>query len=111
MKVTDEVSFLQLGQQDEYLFYQMELERPNSSSWTDFPKRYKFFSFEMNMHLDQVNWSRQTYSFLNWLGDLGGLADALRYICHALVTSFSGFSLRFTLTRYFFKISESSKNM
>ena len=109
--VEDEHSFLQVGNQDEYLFYQMELGETTSSSWTDFPKLYKFISFEINMHLDRVNWNRQTYSFLNWLGDVGGLADALRYICQAFVTAFSGFSLRVTLARYFFKISESSESM
>ena len=50
------------------------------------------------MHGDRVNWNRQTYSLLDWLGDLGGLTDGLNYICRAILWSFSGLSLRVALT-------------
>ena len=51
----------------------------------NFPSLYKYVSWELNMSLDRVNWNRQTYSLLDWLGDLGGLADALFYALRALV--------------------------
>ena len=68
------------------------------SSWTNFPERYKFISFELYMHLDRINWNRSTYSLLDWLGDLGGLSDALLYICQIVITYFSSFNMRVTLT-------------
>ena len=91
-QVEDESAFLQLGQQEEYEFYQFTMDQPTPSSWTHFPTRYKFLSFEMNMHRDRIKLNRQTYSLLDWLGDLGGLTDALYIIFSILVTTFSKFS-------------------
>ena len=59
---------------------------------TIFPSLYKYVSWELNMSSERVNWNRQTYSLLDWLGDLGGLADALYYGLRALVQIFSVFT-------------------
>ena len=50
------------------------------------------------MHRDRIFWNRQTYSLLDYLGDLGGLTDALMFICRAIIGSYSTFSLQVALT-------------
>ena len=54
------------------------------------------------MDFDAVIINRQTYSLLDWLGDIGGLQGTLATICYYLVTPFSTFALqRFLLTSFF----------
>ena len=56
------------------------------SSWLNWPTpenpsaEYKYLSVEFNMSMDQKNWSSSSYSILDWLGDLGGLLDALLHV-------------------------------
>lgn len=61
-------------------------------------------SYEINMHRDRIFWNRQTYSLLDYLGDLGGLTDALMFICRAIIGSYSTFSLQVALTEKFVKV-------
>lgn len=42
--------------------------------------KYKFSSVALYFGQDQTVIERQTYSMLEWLGDIGGLSDALRII-------------------------------
>ena len=42
-------------------------------------------------------YSRQTYSLLDFLGDLGGLFDALRLIASAIVIPFSALALKLSI--------------
>ena len=46
-----------------------------------------------------IFWSRQTYSSLDFLGDLGGLYDALRLIAQTIVAPFSTFALKAFVTK------------
>ena len=64
------------------------------------------------MSLDVMNWNRQTYSLLDWLGDLGGLLDILLHIGRILVFPISSFNLKQLLMSSFFryKFSDLSKN-
>lgn len=59
-------------------------------------------SFEMDKNLRQIN--RQTYGFLDWLGDVGGLLDALFFIGDQIIGPFAAFALQIrlvtTLVRY-----------
>ena len=83
-----------------------------ASSWIYFPTeespsdKYKFTSMEIKMSLDLVTWARQTYGFLDWLGDLGGLFDALWYIARFLVKPFSAIALQATMLTSFFRLHE-----
>ena len=52
-------------------------------------------------------WTRQTYSLLDWLGDLGGLLDILFYIGAALVEPVAHFTLNTTLMTSFFRFKKS----
>ena len=79
----DEVSYLQYGQQTQHEFFSFKMDETVPSAWDQYPtpqeplNRYKFASIEFNMSMNQMNWTRSTYSLLDWLGDLGGLLDIL----------------------------------
>lgn len=60
----------------------------------------------MSPHL--LLWERQTYSILDWLGDLGGLYDALFLIVKVILSPISVFSLHSTLLSGFFSFRRSN---
>ena len=53
------------------------------SSWDNFPTDenphalYKFFSMQLGLSKNVNHINRQTYSILDWLGDIGGLFEAM----------------------------------
>ena len=55
------------------------------------------------MSLDTVMISRETYSILDWLGDIGGLNGILLSIVEICVAPFASFSLQKYLLTSFFK--------
>ena len=83
-----------MGYSEERTFYSYLMKMPEASSWNNFPTpaypltRYKFTSFEINYSPDQQITNRQTYSILDWLGDMGGLLDALYFLGKFLVVPF-----------------------
>lgn len=112
--LTDETDFLQLGQQTLTTFYSAVNDmNPNPSSWNVFPTKenplaqYKFMSvsFELDKSLRLVN--RSTYSFLDWLGDIGGLNDALVLIAQTITAPVSLFALQSKLLSTVFRFRES----
>ena len=82
-EVADESQTVQLGISEDKMFYELKTEPPQTSSWNKYPtkgnpySRYKFTSFDLRISADKLVVNRQTYSLLDWLGDLGGLFDAL----------------------------------
>ena len=64
----------------------------------------------LNPDLKQHN--RQTYSLLDWLGDCGGLLDALKAIGETLISPLSLFALQSKLASLivYFRPSESKGN-
>lgn len=50
---------------------------------------------------------RQTYSMLEWLGDIGGLFDALRYIGAMLIYPIAAYNLRSKLLGSVFRYIDS----
>ena len=117
-RLEDEIDYLQYGQSSESEFYGYWLSESLPSAWNVFPTaknpstRYKYLSIEYNMSLDVLNWNRQTYSLLDWLGDLGGLLDILLHIGHMIVFPISTFTLKQLLMSSFFryKFSDPAKN-
>ena len=105
----DESEYLQFGWETERSFYTYNLPTPQPSAWGTFPTkeepnaRYKFASVEIGFNLDQTVWTRQTYSILDYMGDLGGLFEALRYLCTFFIAPISVFSLNSTLMAHFFR--------
>lgn len=105
---------MQLGQRKVTDFITVKNDlTPNSSSWTDFPTaenpngQYKYVSvsFENDKHLRLI--TRSTYSFLDWLGDIGGLNDALVLIAQTLLAPASTFALQAKLLSTIFRFRES----
>lgn len=62
---------------------------PRASSMVFFPESYKFISFEFNINSDLYVKSRQAYSVMNLLGDVGGLYSALEFIAAMSVLSYN----------------------
>ena len=83
-----------------------------ASSWIYFPteespsSKFMYTSMEIKMSLDLVTWERSTYSLLDYLGDLGGLFDALWYIARFIVKPFSAVTLYATMLTSFFRLHE-----
>ena len=100
---------MQYGQEEDFEFYAFELPPPKPSSWNVYPTRekpdglFKYGSIEVNMSQDLITWNRQTYSMLDFIGDLGGLFDGLKYACAIIIAPFSTFSLRSLLLTTLFK--------
>ena len=44
-----------------------------------------------------MRWTRQTYSILDWLGDMGGLMDMLNLLARLAVTPMASHSLQSAL--------------
>ena len=90
----DLASFVQYGQPfTQYLLHDMKIAKTHVSYFTNYPNRYKFSSLTLRLNEDQKIINRQTYDILTWLGDLGGLNDALAYILAVLVTPFVSFEM------------------
>ena len=53
---------------------------------------YKFGSVGINVDKSFVAISRQTYGFLDWLGDIGGLTDGFYLIINLTISSYLSFS-------------------
>jgi len=87
---------------------------PLPSAWINYPTKenpstkYKFISVEFTASPHITRWQRQTYSLLDWLGDLGGLFDALFYFVKMLMFPFSQFTLKSTMLLSLFRLKESA---
>lgn len=83
--LNDDTEIVQVGDSVEryYNSYIEEKLIPKYSAWNtpiteDNPtNRYKFASLEVNMSRDLRQIDRETYSLLDWLGDVGGLLECL----------------------------------
>ena len=79
-----------------------KLNSLETSAWTDYPTRYKFIGVEILLNFDLNAYSRNTYSLLQWFGDLGGLNEALQFMGSVMVSGFASFnSGSFLISRLF----------
>ena len=84
--VEDESSYLQFGQYEEHTFYTVQVEKPQRSAWNTFPtaenpgSKFKYIGVDFWLSPNMKIWTRETYSILDFLGDMGGLYDALYLI-------------------------------
>ena len=74
------------------------------SGWMIYPDpekdpdaRYKFTSLSLYVNPDMQVTERRAYSLLEWLGDVGGLLEALRNIGTFLITPITAYLMRVTL--------------
>ena len=58
---------------------------------------YKFNSLLINLLQESTTYERTTYSFLDWLGDVGGLIDGLRLVVCLFIGPVTNFALKATL--------------
>ena len=111
--MSDEADLIQLGQSADSYFYSYEHGSPLPSAWTTYPTaenpstRYKFSSLEVNFSQDLTIVNRQTYMLLDWLGDLGGLLDALYIMFWLIATPSSTFALQSSLMSSLFRFQRS----
>ena len=59
------------------------------------------------MDTDVMNWSRQTYSLLDWLGDIGGLYGMICSLASLMVYPMAKFGLETALMSSFFRFRQS----
>ena len=82
---------INLGSEVETPFYDWSDFLIEASSWNEFPtpndpkSKYKFASLAFKHGKCLVAIDRQTYSLLDWLGDWGGLMDALFMIAEVII--------------------------
>ena len=55
---------------------------------------YKFSSLVFEIDSDVTSFERKTYSSLDWLGDIGGLFDAMRIIGQVIVAPIAIFATK-----------------
>ena len=90
---------------------------PLMSGHTSYPTRenpdgmYKFAGFAIWMSLDSEITERETYGLLEWLGDIGGLIDALRYLVGFLLTPLAAYSLKVELLNSVSKSKEQPEKL
>ncbi len=78
------------------------------SSWSVFPTtenptaKYKFTSLSLYVSADMEVTERDTYSLLEWLGDVGGLIDAMRYLGYIMITPITAFNMKIDLLTQIF---------
>lgn len=97
-ELEDEIDLLQLGYSNsiEYTsiaFGSVKISLFNNWPTKDAPEIYKFNSFWLELRQYKTKKERQTYSLLEWLGDVGGLNDGLNIFVRTLIGSITGFSL------------------
>ena len=68
------------------------------------PKIYKFNGFWFELHQKKRIIERQTYSMLEWLGDVGGLFDGLILISRFFIVPIAAFTLKTELLSQIFEI-------
>ena len=78
------------------------LEKPDN--------KYKVVSSYITLNMDQNVIERQTYSALEWLGDVGGLFDMLCLLGGSLIGPLAAFSLKAELLTKAFRYTESLVN-
>ena len=100
---------MQYGDYEEEDYYRLNFKTP-LPSWMDFwptdehpDNMYKFASVWIELSQDEFMTERDTYSLLEWLGDVGGLFDMLRLMGSWLVVPFATFRLSSQLLSKIFR--------
>ena len=112
----DEAQLLQFGFADVTEFIDYKISVPFGSSWINFPTaekpsdKFKYISVEFNMSADHNVINRQTYSILDWMGDMGGLVDAFFILGQLLISPVSSFALHSKLLSSMFRYRDSYRS-
>ena len=104
--VEDEVAFFQIGQQEDEKFEVFQIGKEFASELIHWPTKEKKSIFRFNgiyleLGQEQIKIERQTYSMLEWVGDIGGLFDGMRILAQILIAPISSYALKATMMTHF----------
>ena len=71
--------------------------------------KYKFYSVGFDLEKSLIKTNRETYSLLDWVGDIGGLLDGLFLIGDILVGPFATYALSSKLVATIVRFNPSSR--
>ena len=115
-ELNDEADYIQWGQATSQEFQTLTIDsNPKPTIYNKWPTAeepdnlYKFTGIEIQLGQDQTIIERKTYSTLEWLGDTGGLFEALKTIGSFLLGPISAFALRVELLTLVFRQAPSAK--
>jgi len=80
------------------------------SSFKRYPDHYKFFGVEINLSQDIENTDRSTLSLLDYLGDLGGLAEFLKLFAGFFLFRLSSLRLNAIMVNRLYHFSVGGKS-
>ena len=100
--VSDSTSLLQLGYNDDTEFESISIGAKHANSFNVWPTKenranYRFNTIWLELSQDLTTIERQTYSLLEWLGDVGGLFDGLVLFANYLIAPFVSFYMQSVL--------------
>ena len=76
-----------------------------TSSFYKFPYEYKFLGFELSLNVDIETTERSTYGVLDFLGDIGGLAELLQLAVSWFLYKLSGMRLNALMINRLYHVS------
>ena len=98
--LVDQTDFFRWGEGEvEKSFNTIKWDLPVPSSMTIYPSKekpdgqYKFCGFNLLISVDSQITERETYQLLEWMGDIGGLLDALLYLGRIIIAPITSYSL------------------
>ena len=97
--LVDEIDLFQMGQQFETEFKTFSFNAAEPSSINNFPspeepeKVYKICGAWIELSQNLITTERQTYSMLEWVGDVGGLLDGLSLLAYIFMLPFTAFTM------------------
>ena len=109
----DESSLLQFGQYTEETFYTFSIGMPQPSAWNTFPTpenpgaKFKYVGIDIWLSPNLKLWTRETYAILDYLGDLGGLYDALYILLNIVAAPIATYRFQSSLLSDSFEIAQS----
>ena len=107
--LVDETDFIQLGMYDEEHYEEFSFEAAQPSVMNEWPTtetpgtKYKLASFWIEFGQSLTVTERQTYSFLDLVGDVGGLWDGLSLFAGIGLAPFAMYAMRSTILREAFR--------
>ena len=80
---------MQLTDADEEEFISLDHDTVVEAMFSEWGKKFKIHSMKLKLASQTTIIERKTYNLLEWLGDVGGLYDALKIIGSAIVAPIS----------------------
>ena len=88
----------------------MDFSDEKQSAYSQWPNQFKFTSIALSIGPDLKVIERQTYSILDWLGEVGGLYEALRIVGSCIASPFAVTALNSKILEKLFRSSSSEQH-